>query len=300
MEITMEGPEETFTKDIQQAQESGMLDLSCKNIGDEDVKVIVETLKRDNSIYAIDFSMNNIGPKGAKVIAEMLKRNNSICTIHLHRNKTDDEFVKVIAEALENNVTICTLTINTENAKLMDRIGVALRRNVNFRDKYSPLMNFVEGHKVDYELDKTELQKILDEVISLINGGYHPAIYLFARLYYMTGLNNSIFHKSLVLNISEGRYKGGNYLYIAMLTLKTHLDKILFGGGKSLGECFKQQQETVLIFYPLTQFLLCTFTENKNFKDPVTNKTVYTLETEMFGRKKLNFVAEGDSFLLTP
>lgn len=87
------------------------LNLSGLGLGDDDVKKIMEALKRNDDISELNLDNNNISDEGGKTIAEFLK-NNFITGVSLKNNKIRDEGAKSIANALKYNNGLIDLALD--------------------------------------------------------------------------------------------------------------------------------------------------------------------------------------------
>lgn len=79
------------------------LDLSGKQIGDNEIKTLIESIKNSTSLNHLDLSNNEITDAGAIALAEMLKSNYSLLSLKLKKNRIGKEGLKTISRALLTN-----------------------------------------------------------------------------------------------------------------------------------------------------------------------------------------------------
>ena len=101
---------------------SGFLKQDEKKVNSEEIIVISEALKKNNSLFSIDLSFNNINDDGMKYICEALKINSFLEEIKLNSNRIGQDGAKLLSEALKTNFSLKILRLNnnllnTEGAK---------------------------------------------------------------------------------------------------------------------------------------------------------------------------------------
>jgi hypothetical protein len=108
------------------------LKLSEKNIGDVEIKEIIELLKKNTTLISLSFWGNKIGNAGAKEIAKLLKTNKTITSLDLGYNNITGAGTKELEQALKINVTLISLNLawNQIDALIAKKIRGYLLRNL--------------------------------------------------------------------------------------------------------------------------------------------------------------------------
>lgn len=114
--------------------EGESLDLSNKNLNDDDIKVLIKHLNRSSCIRQLNLSNNQITDQGAIILAEYL-RNHQLTGLDIQNNKIGAAGAKALALALEKHVSLKTLLmgynhVTDEGAK---QFGYMLRENKKLR-----------------------------------------------------------------------------------------------------------------------------------------------------------------------
>lgn len=87
-----------------QGSENGFLDLSRRNLSDNDVICLAKILKMDTKINAIDLSDNYIGSDGVWNLVEALKVNRNIWNIKIEYNRIGIKGAEYLAELILSDV----------------------------------------------------------------------------------------------------------------------------------------------------------------------------------------------------
>jgi GTPase SAR1 family protein len=98
--------------------------LSKKNIGDVEVKRLVEYLKENKVLIIMILFGNNIGAQGGVSLGDALKLNSSLTTLDISNNMIQDEGCISLAHALKVNSTLKILDLRSN--KIGDQGGVHL------------------------------------------------------------------------------------------------------------------------------------------------------------------------------
>ena len=145
-------------------QEIVNLNLSRKNLTDEDAIAIGEGLKTNNTLTRLYLYNNNI--TDVQSIGEGLKTNNTLTELYLSNNNIID--VQSIGEALKTNNTLMHLDLDNNNITDVQSIGEALKTNKTL--EYLDLDNneitddggiqsIIDGLKTNNTLDYLSLSK---------------------------------------------------------------------------------------------------------------------------------------------
>ena len=86
--------------------------LSSNQIGDEGVKALAEAFRVNKTIKEVFLSSNQIGDEGVKALAEAFRVNKTIKEVFLSNNQIGDEGVEALAEAIRVNKTIETVNLS--------------------------------------------------------------------------------------------------------------------------------------------------------------------------------------------
>lgn len=89
-------------KCIENVQQT-LLDLSEKNIGDEDISIICTFINTHPEIKELRLDKNQIGNDGAIILADMLVANTTLLMLNLDHNNIDNKGICTLGEALANN-----------------------------------------------------------------------------------------------------------------------------------------------------------------------------------------------------
>ena len=129
---------------------SDAIDLEDKNITDEDVQIIGELLKTNNTIKKLDLHDNNI--THVQSIGEGLKTNNTLEILYLQNNNiTDDSGIQSIIDGLKTNNTLRRLEIY--NNQLSDNMRSQLNAIKQYKRDGSNGYQHVEGMEIKTELE---------------------------------------------------------------------------------------------------------------------------------------------------
>ncbi len=153
------------------------IDLTEKQIGPEDMKVLAEALEKNTSVTMINLWNNNLGSEGVKYLAQGLKKNNSVIMINLQSNGLSVEEVNVIERLLNRNRTLrntfrqAIVDNKYETVKaLAEKKGVSLVGNLVGVDK-TPL-------ELAQELGRQEIANFLAETIQKRQSTVKPTPHL--------------------------------------------------------------------------------------------------------------------------
>jgi hypothetical protein len=83
-----------------------ILSIPCCGIGNENIKIITEKLKTNNTITDICLNSNGIDDVGLRHICEVLEVNKTLELVNLKRNLISSRGLSLLADALERNVTL--------------------------------------------------------------------------------------------------------------------------------------------------------------------------------------------------
>jgi Ran GTPase-activating protein (RanGAP) involved in mRNA processing and transport len=107
-------------------------DMSDRNLGDKEARIIASVLEKNPRVIALDLSMNNIGDEASALLGEALATNATLQSLDLSDNpqigiKSAQAFLK----ALDKNKTLRTLKLkNTKiSGSLLNNINKLLIRN---------------------------------------------------------------------------------------------------------------------------------------------------------------------------
>jgi hypothetical protein len=105
------------------------LNLSRKNLGDEQAKELGEMLKKNKKLRRLELEGNNFGPESAKHFAEALKVNKTLKYLDLENNNLtnkgeEPEGIISLFEALRDNQIL--ISINLSNNYLTSTCGQAI------------------------------------------------------------------------------------------------------------------------------------------------------------------------------
>ena len=124
---------------------SDAIDLEDKNITDEDVQIIGELLKTNNTIKKLDLHDNNI--TDVQSIGEGLKTNNTLTRLDLDNNNiTDDSGIQSIIDVLKTNNTLKTLYLR--NNQLSDNMKSQLKAIQQYKRDGSNGYQQVKGMEI--------------------------------------------------------------------------------------------------------------------------------------------------------
>ena len=126
------------------------LTLNNCNIGDEELKAFVDTLKTNTDIklekldlgnnrLADNFYNNNISDEGAIALANLLQTNRTITWIDFCNNKIGINGLKALEDAVETNSEVITLDLfdNNISDEELKRLDNALKKNVATRSYWN-------------------------------------------------------------------------------------------------------------------------------------------------------------------
>ena len=144
-----------------------VLNLWDKNIGDDDIKSVIEKIHGDDDIDSIDLGDNKITGKGATALAEYLKYNRTIKSLKIHNNKIGDEGAVAFGEVLKTNTILEELDLSNNNISDygMEAIADSLYQNEALKS-----LNLSSNHhigkgsmcKLSLALSHTKKLRILD------------------------------------------------------------------------------------------------------------------------------------------
>lgn len=101
---------------LQDERSTGVyIQLARTFLGEEEVKMISQLLKKNIKIEAMDLSDNNITHEGGKNLGEMLQENQKLVVIDLKYNNLGPRGVRCIADALEKNTTLKYISLVRNN-----------------------------------------------------------------------------------------------------------------------------------------------------------------------------------------
>ncbi len=104
-------------------------------MNDKDFCTVIENLKHDK-LYELNLSNQQLSFEQIEVLANSLKINNSLKSLNISSNNLQDQGIALIAEALENNNSLLKLDLNTN--KIRDKgaapLGQALQFNTTLTD----------------------------------------------------------------------------------------------------------------------------------------------------------------------
>ncbi|CAF1560482.1 unnamed protein product, partial [Rotaria sordida] len=89
-----------------------VLILDENQIGDNDMRYLVDGLLRNKTLQELSLRKNRIGDEGVKCIADVLKENMTLTTLNLSKNSIGNDGVKYLAEVLKENMTLTTLILS--------------------------------------------------------------------------------------------------------------------------------------------------------------------------------------------
>ena len=125
------------------------LTLNNCNIGDEELKAFVDTLKTNTDIklekldlgnnrLADNFYNNNISDEGAIALANLLQTNRTIRWIDFCNNNITNKGLKALADAVKTNSKVITLDLfdNNISDEELKRLENALKKNVATQNWY--------------------------------------------------------------------------------------------------------------------------------------------------------------------
>ncbi|MCE3254583.1 MAG: protein NLRC3-like [Rickettsiaceae bacterium] len=78
----------------------------------EDLVILAEALKTNNSLYTLNLDSNNIDDKTAAIIAKSLEENTTLLSLSLTNNNIKDEGAIALAKMLKINSTLISLYLN--------------------------------------------------------------------------------------------------------------------------------------------------------------------------------------------
>ena len=131
------------------------LNLSKKNICDEQLKALAEAFRVNKTIKLVHLFFNQIGDEGVKALADAFLVNKTIERVSLGGNQIGDEGVKALASAMEINETITEVQLKMKEAQLAmlsDEGRQALKDIQLFCDRNKALQGFGKG-KINYQED---------------------------------------------------------------------------------------------------------------------------------------------------
>jgi len=114
------------------------LNLSRKNLTDENAKEIAEMLKKNKKLRRLELEGNLFGPEAAKYFADALKTNKTLRYLDLENNNLtkrgeDDSGIKALFNSLEDNTML--ISLNLSNNFLTNDCGnyinSAMKKNKN-------------------------------------------------------------------------------------------------------------------------------------------------------------------------
>ena len=107
------------------------VNLSRRNLGDEEVKALADALRVNKSVTKVDLYNNKFGDEGLKALADALRVNKSVTEVNLRGNNFGDEGLKALANAFQVNksVTQVKLGANKFGDEGVKALAEALRVN---------------------------------------------------------------------------------------------------------------------------------------------------------------------------
>jgi Ran GTPase-activating protein (RanGAP) involved in mRNA processing and transport len=114
-----------LTELLNSLKNSHAIELSGKNITDQDCVEIANFLKENKTINFLNLSQNRIGDQGAWAIANSLKVNKFVTNLNLNQNRIGDEGAFRIADSLKVNKSVICLGLDQNQIGDLGAIAIA-------------------------------------------------------------------------------------------------------------------------------------------------------------------------------
>ena len=180
---------------IKNTLEPVLLDMSDSNLGDEEIQVLTDALRKASVSITLDLSYNSIGDHGIKHLASLI--GNSLLTItSLAGNEIGDEGAKYLAEVVSEVSTAITLNLDSNHIGNIDakyfafaikKASVPITLNLNYNDIEDggifasaileisiPLTLYLEGTKAGRMLAYSH---VMDDSF-VIEAGINPSLFI--------------------------------------------------------------------------------------------------------------------------
>eukprot|EP00930_Biecheleria_cincta_P041530 TRINITY_DN28496_c0_g1_i2.p1 TRINITY_DN28496_c0_g1~~TRINITY_DN28496_c0_g1_i2.p1 ORF type:complete len:572 (+),score=89.72 TRINITY_DN28496_c0_g1_i2:24-1718(+) len=122
----------TLSEDLQaQLQKGSKCLLFNRDIDDEKVAELAQTLQSGSSLTALNFGRNKIGDSGVKILLNIFRNSVSLSILHLHDNQIGDGGAATIAETLKSNVSLREIYLNGNRIGDMGATAIAAALAIN-------------------------------------------------------------------------------------------------------------------------------------------------------------------------
>ena len=145
-------------------------DLYGSDIDIENLKLIVDALKRNDTIQYVRFAFSTIDDNGAIFIADMIRVNKSIKELHLWSNDIGNMGAMALIEAMRYNDTIATLYM--EHNLIDENIKEYAYKNMYKGNEYIYLKSKYPYYQFYVTVERIKRKRVanrtIDEIVNTI------------------------------------------------------------------------------------------------------------------------------------